>query len=258
MSNEMTCEECLVWVHAYLDHELDAQTAAKVERHLHDCAGCRGMLAGPEALRDCLRERLPYHTLPVEVRQQILLRARANGCRRAPGRLRGWLGWAALALAAAMLLLAALLYHATPAPRESLTDELVSSHVRSLQEQHLTDVTSADPQRVGQWLAGKIDFVPPVFDFAREGFALVGGRLDYVGHRPVAALVYRHGGHIVNLFVMPTLEADDGLHAGSQRGFHLVSWQRDRLAFEAVSDLGADQIQALARLIEKEGRPAPK
>ncbi len=258
--NEMTCEECLAWLHAYLDGELDAATAEEVARHLRHCAGCQGVFAGPEALRDCLRKHLPYHAAPADLRRAILMQvhARACGCPGVVGRFRGWSRWVLPILIGALLLLAAVRHHDAPAPRDALGEELVASHVRSLLPEHLTDVTTADPDAIGRWLAGKLDFAPPVADFAHAGFALVGARLDYVGNRTVAALVFRHGEHLVNLFAMPTALTNAEPRAHARRGFNLVSWRRNGLAFAAVSDLGVERLEALARLITRGRQPVAK
>jgi mycothiol system anti-sigma-R factor len=251
--SEIDCEACLPWLHAYLDNELDAVTAARVQTHLAGCADCRKTLGAMEALRDGVRAQLPYHTGPADLRDQVLRRLRAERPARQVRQTWEWLRWAAPAFSTAAL--AAALYLAAPSPQDQLADELVSSHVRSLLAQHLTDVPSSDRHTVKPWFTGKIDFSPPVADFSQAGFPLLGGRLDYIGHRTIAALVYRHRKHIINVFVMPTAEADTGFRVGSRRGFNLVSWRRHHLAFEAVSDLSADELEKLSRLMA-EGQSA--
>jgi anti-sigma factor RsiW len=135
-----------------------------------------------------------------------------------------------------------------PAKAPSAAQEVVSGHVRSLMAGHLYDVKSTDQHTVKPWFEGKLDFGPVVRDFTPQGFALVGGRLDYVGGRAVAALVYQHGQHFINVYEWPALEqGDTAPRLSTDRGFQLFDWRARGIAYWVVSDVNAADLQSLAQ-----------
>jgi len=158
------------------------------------------------------------------------------------------------ALAAAVLLVASLagslLFMRSarmPNPVDFVAEAVVDSHVRALMGEHLFDVRSTDQHTVKPWFLGKLDFSPPVDDLASLGFPLTGGRLDYLAGRPVAALVYTHAQHTINLFVWPETSANVGSpDARSIRGFHVRHWTRGGMSFWAVSDLNDMELDQFA------------
>lgn len=172
-----------------------------------------------------------------------------------------WQQWLPLATAFACGVFAAVgvaFFQFNEYEEDLLSQEVVSSHVRSLMASHLADVASSDQHTVKPWFAGKLDFSPPVFDLAAEGFPLAGGRLDYLGQRPVAALVYRHGGHWINVFVWPAPGSSPGalFHPSpslARQGYHLAGWNSGGMQFWAVSDINAADLQALAKLLQARG-----
>jgi anti-sigma factor RsiW len=132
-----------------------------------------------------------------------------------------------------------------------LTQALVASHVRSqMLPSHQFDVASSDAHTVKPWFEGKLDFSPPVKDLAGQGFPLVGGRLDYLQNRAVAALVYRRRKHSINLFIWPSPSRDEASEKKSTRqGFHMIQWTRSGMTFSAISDLNEGELQEFVRLI---------
>jgi anti-sigma factor RsiW len=133
---------------------------------------------------------------------------------------------------------------------DALLQEVVSGHVRSLMATHLSDVISTDRHTVKPWFEGKLDFGPDVQDFADKGFPLVGGRLDYIGNRNVAGLVYKHGQHVINLYEWPASSMDrSNPRPFAVRGYHAFAWQKGGLAYWLVSDVNTADLQNLAELI---------
>jgi anti-sigma factor RsiW len=228
---------------AYVDGELDAAAAAAMRTHLAACARCRALVAEREALGRMIRA-IPYSTAPDDLRARISARtSRSSGVSRL----------LTLAAAAALVLAAGagfVLFRSRPARPDILAAAVVDAHVRSLMGDHLFDVESTDQHTVKPWFMGRLDFSPPVVDLAPSGFPLVGGRLEYLDGRPVAALVYRRRTHVINVFIAP---ARGGVDAAGEtttvRGFHVRHWGRDGMSFWAVSDVNDADLSAFAHAL---------
>jgi anti-sigma factor RsiW len=161
-------------------------------------------------------------------------------------RLLRWLGPGAIGALAASLAMVMLL----PAGADSVVDqEIVSSHVRSLQPGHLTDVQTTNQHIVKPWFNGKIDFSPPVPELADAGFPLAGGRLDSIGGKTVAAIVYHRRLHTVNLYVWPA--KDSAERSFVKDGFAVTEWSRNGLRYAAVSDIPAAEVREFETLFVK-------
>lgn len=240
----MSCEHVERDLDAYLDRELDAATAMEVRGHLEECAACRRLVAEREALGRLVRGA-PYYTASDQLRARVL----AQSTRSVSGRT--LLTWAAAAVLVVSVGAGGLSLLRTTAARGGMADAVVDGHVRSLMAGHLFDVESTDKHTVKPWFLGKLDFSPPVTDLAAIGFPLVGGRLDYVGGQPVAALVYQRQRHTINVFVS---RAQDQLvpQAGTEslRGFHVRHWTRDDLSLWAVSDLNDAEFTQFCAALE--------
>ena len=166
-----------------------------------------------------------------------------------------WLGAAALLAAIAVAALVVLRLVPAGGADNRIAEEVLSSHVRSLLASHLTDVASSDQHTVKPWFDGKLDFAPPVVDLASDGFPLVGGRLDYLDNRRVAALVYQRRRHLINLFVWPG-GAEMAPRDVIQQGYQLVAWSHAGMTFWAVSDVSADDLRAFVRLYQQRAATA--
>jgi mycothiol system anti-sigma-R factor len=248
----MSCDFSGTILHAYLDGELDAVRAAEFERHLEGCRECTATLGAAESLRSSLQRAQLYETAPAELRKRIRTELKISAASSTGGS--SVAAWRWLAAAAAILLVTGVAWFAVPHFRsmgpESVTSaEVIDAHIRSLQAGHLTDVASTDQHTVKPWFDGKLDFIPPVHDFTDEGFPLIGGRLDVLGERNVAALVYGRRKHFINVFVWPTKESDTPIHPpGSRQGYQWVHWRHQGMEFCAVSDVSAQDLHELAQL----------
>ena len=249
---------------AWLDGELPKDSRAEIEAHLAGCADCRERIDAERAFLARLKSTATYHQAPGDLAARMSQALRADELNDGmgnvvalPSRPRREKPWRAMALAAsfvlAVLLSGGIGYMGSlPANGDLITQQIVDSHVRSLLANHLTDVTSTDRHTVKPWFNGHLDTAPPVKDFAAEGFPLIGGRLDYIDHRPVAAMVYRHGLHPINLFVWADPAKTAGQPSVTERqGYNIRHWVEGDLTYWLISDVEADQLAALEALLRK-------
>ena len=193
----------------------------------------------------------PYHRAPPGLRERVhasLAAEAGHEVQRSP--------WRPLALAASFLLVGIVSWNAALWQERSASppiDEAVDAHVRSLATPgRLIDVPSSDRHTEKPWFIGKVDLAPPVTDFAEAGFPLAGGRLDHLAGRSAAALVYRHGAHVVNVFITSAPKAPESApEIAMRRGYALAHWRQGGLAFEAVGDISAEDMNTLVGLIRK-------
>ena len=245
------CNEMHLLIQADLDGELDPAEAARLAAHVEHCAACASLQSEMLSLSARLRHELPYYDAPdalhAAVRSRIASEAKPETQLRSR---RSWLqylsrprlvdfgyfggGFALAACLASLLVI----------PRAGdFPAIVVADHIRALQPGHLMDVISTDQHTVKPWFDGRLDFAPPVKDLKDQGFALVGGRLDYLGGRPVAALVYQRRQHLIDLFLWP----DQGgarlrPSEGHRRGYNFISWNQGGMVFWAVSDVNAQEL----------------
>jgi len=257
----VNCQECRDFIDPYIDNELDVATAILVKQHLRDCSQCQPLLESRKALRALLNNPLLQFEVPDSLRRKIqsALPAARSSAKHQSYR-RSFIPWFSvpLALAAAFTVVLGLVFlnqggMLDRSRGNALVEEVVSGHVRSLLATHLLDVPSTDQHTVKPWFDGKLKFSPPVLDFTDRGFRLIGGRLDYINGREVAALVYQRNKHIINLFISPSESGrPEAVQSFAKDGYNVLHWDRDGFEFWAVSDVNAADLRAFADLEMKQ------
>ncbi len=253
----MTHQEVYILLDPYVDGELDLVSSLGVEAHLGSCDICTKALANLGTLGTALGEAAPYYQAPLALERRVKAAVRAE--RRAEsgqGFTLGRYGWAGAAAAAVILLTIVVkgVLPVAPHAGDLIAREVVDDHLRSLTENHLTDVLSSNQHTVKPWFDGRLSFTPPVIDLTTQGFPLLGGRLDYLNDRPVAAVVYRRREHIINLFIAPADNAGDTAPLSEVRdGYNIVHWTKAGMSYWAVSSASGVELEKLAQLLIDQG-----
>src|SRR6266496_1948201 len=272
----MNCEQATDLMDGYLDGELDPITNQAIEQHLRDCRNCDQRYTANRTLIRAIYSAIPYHKSPVELRERIQSSLREEIAerptrnvapdaqpviaknQREPRSVLFGTSWNWLALAASIVFVAIVAWNLVPrlqqpsvGAEQFLATQLIASHVRSLMANHLADVASSDQHTVKPWLDAKLDFAPPVVDLTNAGFPLIGGRLDYLDNRSVAALVYQRRKHFINLFVWPAAsDSAKTTKAITHQGYQLLHWADPDFNYWAVSDVNANDLQAFKQQFE--------
>jgi anti-sigma factor RsiW len=254
----VSCKDTQDLIHGYVDGELDLVQNLQIERHLGECYACAEMLSAQRTLRATIRKHSLYFQPPTGLEKRVRSALRqASGAGSKP---LGWmwlLAWRGPALAVSFALVAVVSFSIArfsfPVPAEDMiAQQVVSSHIRSLMEGHLTDVPSSNQHTVKPWFSGKLDFSPAVKDLDANGFSLVGGRLDYLDSHPVAALIYERRKHFVNLFVWRSAGRPDSAgQSDARQGYNMIHWTRSGMSYWVASDLNLSELQEFVKLIEE-------
>jgi anti-sigma factor RsiW len=247
----MECENAKSLIHPYVDGELDAGHVLEVDEHVAHCPACAQAVERVRAVSDAVGSAGLRFSAPVALRERIQeeMRPRSAAVQSSPSS-----AWKYLALAASLLAVSMLGLQMTRGGRQPdvFVAEAVEAHVRSLMADHLLDVASTDKHTVRPWFTGKIDFAPAVVDLKEHGYPLEGGRLDLLGERPAAALVYQHGKHTINVFVCPAVSGAKergATNVTNVRGFNVASWSEGGFEWAAVSDMNSEELTELTMLL---------
>jgi len=258
----MTPETARVLLHAFIDGELDAASTIELKAQIDASPALRQELARLSALQSSVQTLAARFNAPPPLTQRLFAALPAARPEGITAGIPSW--WRSLAIGATVTAMAFLVWNLSSTfvsrgNNSALLEEVVSAHVRSLMADHLTDLTSSERHSVKPWLSNRLDFAPPVHDFASEGFSLLGGRLDYVGGKPAAAIVYRHRQHLINVFVWPSAESNDSpVRISNHRGYNSTNFNSGGMSYWTVSDLNSDDLRKLTTLLQRPPNSSPR
>jgi anti-sigma factor RsiW len=249
----MKCQEVRRLLQLYSDGELDLVRQLELVEHFAGCAECTAQEKNLRSLRAAISSESLYYREPASLRTRV--KSAMPPVTR--GRRRSSLQLAAIAAGVLLIIVVpATAWRLWPrmATRDDdrLAEQVVASHVRSLQVDHLMDVESADGHIVKPWFRGKLDFSPQVIDLAPHGYPLSGGRLDYLADRQVAALVYHRRLHAINVFTWPAVNGEEiAVQRQARQGYNIRHWQRSGMTWWAISDLNDQEFDEFVRLFQE-------
>ena len=250
-------------IHAFVDGELDLKSQLDIESQLEGDPILRRQVDELRLLREVVREHADYHVAPDDLRRRMaaLVASPQAAPDRRPAAARGgsigaalqtWLGWRPLAASlafAGVLAVTANLVWLQSSRDDRLMDQVVASHVRATLGQHLVDVASSDHHTVKPFLSSKLGFSPPVDELRLAGSSFLGGRVDYIDGRPVAALVYKQGEHVVDSFVWPGKAPDSEPSYAAERGYLTARWSRNGMQHWVISDVNREEFRSIVAAI---------
>jgi anti-sigma factor RsiW len=253
----MICQETRQILDAYFDDELDLAYRIDIDGHLRRCGGCAATLKRYQELRHGIQANAMYYEASTKLKASIHSSLQDAGqaevsCSRLnrSGKTQ-WLAIAASIVGVAVATAIVLTALSGSSATEVIATEVLDAHLRSMMRDHLVDVSSSDQGALKPWFAGKLDFVPSVRDLTDRGFSLMGGRVEYLNRRPVAALVFRRGQHTINLFVWPASRPDASIHTSTIQGYSLVHCSWLGVTYWAISDLNPSELRELVKYQQK-------
>jgi anti-sigma factor (TIGR02949 family) len=231
------CGEYASLLHGLFDGELDAEHASRVEAHMASCPACAEEYDKLAALRASIRGANVRRLAPDALRRRV--RSSIAPSRLLPQRA----AWPIVMALAACLVIAVL-------PRQpDIAQDVASNHAHAVTANHLMDVESPDHATVKPWLEARLDFSPPLYDLAAQGYPLAGGRVEDVEGRKVAAVVYRHDNHFINLYIWPEGQHETPAEALTRNGLNVLHWTKHGMTCWAVSDLNSAEMRRFESLV---------
>jgi anti-sigma factor RsiW len=255
----MKCIDVRKLLNGYIDLELSTEQSEMIESHLQSCKQCSEQYIQLENLCSVTKKSRQY-SAPYSLKQQISLSLQESGediesdsekqLRQPKLHVQHWFRYGVPSLMLGVVFGFGLYFMAlTGYQNDNAVQSVVAAHVRSQYVDHLVDIASSDRHTVKPWFNGKLDFSPPVKDYTKEGFPLIGGRLDYLFDRPVAALLYRHRQHVINLFVRPMSGQENKRTEINHQGYNILRWTEAGLEYWAISDLNINDMEKFRQML---------
>ena len=248
------CQQTSELASAYLDNELSATESLAIERHLRECANCSREVSVLAGLSGQIKTHARYHAASTALIDRVRTVSAPAASRQPPSKFlkpssfTGWRPMVSVAAVAILLAGVAMWQFAGRNAETRLSNEILSSHIRSTLSQQPFDVASSDRHTVKPWFHGKLNFAPPVIDLSAQNYVLQGGRLDFVDGRTVPVIGYGRRKHVINLYIWPNPGHANRLPKQTNvNGYNLIYWQRDGLRLAAISDLAAGELAEFAR-----------
>jgi anti-sigma factor RsiW len=252
----MICDEFRRMLGAYVDKELEVTRHPDLEKHLAGCPSCNAAAEEINNFSSLIRMNIPVYKAPAALKAKI-----QASLRRESKPKWEWFSRVGLPLAyAAAVLVVSFVVPWTwrtfsLAKDQELVAQAISNHIRSLIAAHLADLNSSDEHTVKAWFTEKLDYSPPVVDLAEAGYTLIGGRIDMLDQRPVAAIVYQHGNHSINLFVWPVTIRKLHLDVQSDRGYRFCGWNKAGLNYLCISEGSAIALEEFEDEVREHTHP---
>ena len=224
-----------------------------MREHIASCAECAREHAQLVAVSRRIGDGLVKYQAPDVLKARIRVALQQPDPLAAPAPLAGpvaarrlAIGGLGIAIASSILTFAVV---RAVAPARSLTDDVVSSHIRALMPGHLTDVASTNQHNVKPWFNGRVDLSPPVPNLDSIGFPLIGGRVDYVQGRAVPVVVYGRRQHLIDVYAWPAANdrGDTDLSTSARNGYNVIAWHAGGLSLEAVSDVNRPELEQFVK-----------
>ncbi len=251
-SSSGICDSVQAQLEIYSDGELSLSDRQELESHLEVCETCSDINQRLLLLKGTLRNGLSSSS-PVGLKRIIRqnLRQLTDDNVREHLSLTRWLGILGGIASVAMLLV--WLVVLTPVVQTlALEKQAVAAHIRSLQVDHLSDITSSDQHAVKPWFSGKLNFSPQILKFSPQAYPLTGGRLEYFNGKNVAAIVYKRRKHTINLFIWPAAKTKTTVRTSVHyhNGYNLLAWNYKGMNYWLVSDLNLKELKLFSEMIK--------